>query len=63
LIIYFADDLLDQVAELNNIEVRLLDKNQTLPFKNFAEDIYEQFNARQKQYLMKTIFEQEIDID
>lgn len=45
------------------MEVRILDHGQTLPFKTYADDIYEQFNARQKQFLMMKVFEQEIDIE
>lgn len=45
------------------MKVKLLDSNVSIEFKNHAEDMYEQFEARQKQYLMMKIFEQEIDID
>jgi hypothetical protein len=44
--INFSDDVLDQVAELEGLEVRLLDLKQTLPYKIHADDLYEQFNAR-----------------
>jgi hypothetical protein len=63
LVIYFSDDLLDQMAEIHEVKVRLLDHGQTIQFKNHAEDLYEQFQARQKQFLMMKIFDQEIDID
>ncbi|CDW85080.1 anoctamin-like protein [Stylonychia lemnae] len=63
LVIYFSDDLLDEMAEIYELPVRLLDQNQSVPFKNYAEDVYEQFQARQKQFLMMKIFEQEIDVD
>ena len=42
-LIYFPDDLLDQMAELQNLPVRILEFNEVVPFKNYAEDIYEAF--------------------
>lgn len=63
LVIYFSDDTLDKMAEILEVKVRLLDHGSTMPFKNHAEELYEQFQARQKQFLMMKVFEQEIDID
>ncbi len=57
LVIYFSDDTLDKMAEILELKVKLLDSNVAIEFKNHAEDMYEQFEARQKQYLMMKIFE------
>eukprot|EP00347_Sterkiella_histriomuscorum_P001432 403372059 len=63
IVIYFSNELLDQMAEIYGLPVRLLDENQAIQFKDHAEENYEQFQARQKQFLMMKVFEQEIDID
>ena len=63
LVIYFSNEVLDQMAEISDVKCRLLDYNESLNFKNHAEELYEQFQARQKQFLMQQVFEQEIDID
>jgi len=63
LVIYFPDELLDQMGELLEVDVRLLNFNRTYPFKNHADDLYESFNAREKHLIMLKIFEQEIDLD
>jgi len=63
LVIYFSNEVLDYMAEIYKVKCRLLDYNQTVPFKTHAEDIFEQFQARQKQFLMMKIFDEEIDID
>lgn len=41
LVIYFSDEVLDYVAEINNMQCRLLDSKATAPFKTFASDLYE----------------------
>ena len=51
------------MAEVLSLKVPLLDYYTCMPFKNYAEEMFEQFQARQKQYLMRKIFEQEIDIE
>lgn len=43
LVVYFADDVLDQVAEINQVQCRLLNQKATLPFKQYAIELYEQF--------------------
>ena len=63
IIIYFSDDVLDQMAEINRLKCRLLDQNVSTYFKNHAEELFEQFQARQKQFLMLKVLDQEIDID
>lgn len=62
-IVFFSDEVLDIIAETNKVKVRLLDHGEAVQFKNYAEEMYEQFQARQKQYLMMKMFEEEIDID
>ena len=42
-IVYFPDEILDQMAELEELPVQLLDSDNILPFKDYAEDIYEAF--------------------
>ena len=44
ILIYFPDELLDQMAEIHEVQVRLLDSMQTAPFKDHAEELFEQFN-------------------
>lgn len=51
------------MAELDELPVRLLDINYALPFKDYAEDMFEAFQARQKQYLMRKILTQQIDLE
>jgi hypothetical protein len=41
LVIYFADDTLDKMAEILEVPVRLLDIGQCVEFKNHAEDMFE----------------------
>ena len=45
-LIYFPDELLDQMAEILEIDTRLIDYSLAIPFKDHAEDLYEQFQAR-----------------
>lgn len=56
-LIFFQDELLDEMAEILELQVRLIDTGQTAPFKDHAEDLFEQFQARHNQYLMLKIFE------
>lgn len=63
LVIFFSNELLDKVAEVYELPVRLLDMDQAIQFKDYAEEIFEEFQARQKQFLMRKIFEEEIDIE
>jgi len=46
LVIFFPDKLLDWMAEIEELPVRLLEINQTMPFKNHAHEIFEAFSAR-----------------
>jgi hypothetical protein len=41
----------------------VLNTTYTSEFKQYAADLFEQFQARQKQYLMMWIFQEEIDIN
>ncbi len=43
LVIYFSDEVLDFVAEINKIDCRLLGKKYTAQFKTYASDLYEKF--------------------
>lgn len=43
IVIFFSDDVLDKMAEILEVKVRLLDKGQAVPFKNYAEEMFEQF--------------------
>lgn len=63
LVIFFSNELLDKVAEVYELPVRLLDMDQAIQFKDYAEEIFEEFQARQKQFLMRKIFEEEIDLE
>ena len=63
LVIYFPDSMLDHTAEILKIETDLIDLDQTYPYKNYADELFEAFNARQKHYIMQKIFEKEIDIN
>jgi hypothetical protein len=63
LMVYTPDSLLNQMAEIQKVNTRLLDYNTSLPFKTYSSELFEQFQARQKQYLMSKIFESEINID
>lgn len=62
LVIYFSNEILDQVAEIQRVKCRLLTFRISTEFKHYASDMFEQFQARQKQYLMLKIFNEEIDI-
>ena len=49
LIVYFSDEVLDAVAEIKKLECRLLEgKGMTAEFKTYGNDLFEQFQARQK---------------
>jgi hypothetical protein len=40
----------------------MLNQKTVAPFKQYAVDLFEQFQARQKQFLMLQVFKEEIDI-
>lgn len=58
--VYFPQEVLDQMAELLDLECRIHDRNETHQFKAYAKDLFEKFQARQNQYLMIKVLEQEI---
>lgn len=43
LVIFFSDEILDQMAEIEKVKVRMLDEGVTMKFQNHAEDMFEQF--------------------
>lgn len=55
-VLYFDDSVIDLMGEILNIECRLSKYNCVLPFKCYAGDMFNQFNARQIQTIvMKTL--------
>ena len=45
-VLYFDDSVIDLMGEIMNVECRLSQFNLTQPFKNYAADMFDQFNSR-----------------
>lgn len=41
LVIYFSDEILDKMAEIFEVQVRLLDYNYNVEFKTYAVEMFE----------------------
>ena len=45
-VIYFPKDVLDKMAEIVDLECKLQDSQHSQPFKTYANDLFERFQAR-----------------
>ena len=63
IVLYFDDSVIDLMGEILGIECRLSKYDCQLPFKCYASDMFDQFNARQLQTIILETLEQEMDID
>ena len=53
-VLYFDDSVIDLMGEILGIECRLSKYDCMLPFKCYAGDMFDQFNARQIQTIVLT---------
>lgn len=63
IVLYFDDSVIDLMGEIINVECRLSKYDCALPFKCFAADMFDQFNSRQHQVIIRESLEQELDMD
>ena len=62
-VLYFDDSVVDLMGEILEIECRLSQFDCMMPFKCYAADMYDQFNARQHQAIVRETLETELDLD
>ena len=62
-VLYFDDSVVDLMGEILEIECRLSKFDCVLPFKCYAADMFDQFNARQHQAIVRETLEQELDLE
>ena len=62
-VIYIEDSVLDLMAEIMKIKCRMSNYNVMMEFQCFAADMFDQFNARQKQSIIPQTFEMSFDIE
>lgn len=63
IVLYFDDSVIDLMGEILGIECRLSKYDCMLPFKCYAGDMFDQFNARQIQTIILATLETEMDIE
>ena len=63
IVVYFDDIMLDLMGELLEVKCRLSIHDCNASFKCYAADLFENFNSRQTQFIIKKAFEMEFDID
>lgn len=63
IVLYFDDAVIDLMGEILEIECRLSKYDCKLPFKCYAADWFDQFNAMQHQKIVMDTLKQNIDMD
>ena len=63
MVLYFDDSVLDLMAEIQKVKVKMSQYDCLVEFKCFAEDKFQPFNARQKQAIILKSLENDIDIE
>lgn len=56
-VLYFDDSVVDLMAEILNVECRLSKYDCKQPFKCYAADMFDQFNSREHQAIIKQTIE------
>ena len=62
-VLYFDDSVIDLMGEILNVQTRLSKYDCQQPFRCFAADMFDQFNARQHQAIVMETLSQEMDIE
>ena len=62
-VIYFDDPKIDYMGEMLKVETRMKEFDVQLPFKNYASKLFQQFNARQQQFIVVETLQKELEFD
>jgi hypothetical protein len=55
-VLFVQDSFLDIQAEMRNVKTKLSGYDTVTEFESYAEDFFEQFNARQIHYILLSSF-------
>ena len=62
-VLYFDDSVIDLMGEILDINCNLSKYDCALPYRCYAGDMFDQFNARQIQTIILETLQQEMDVE